>query len=88
MELDFDNYFNATVTVFWAVFFVPKFLKEKSYKLLGLTGAAMLVIQVVLSMNYATREFPFNFLAGVSSFFFALFVGYCMYLYESKKEKS
>ena len=88
MELDFDNYFNATVTVYWAVFLVPAWLKDKNYRLLGLTSAAMLITQIIISMHYAAREFPFNFLAGVSNFCFALFIGYCMYIYELKREKA
>ncbi len=87
MDFDFDNFFNATVTVVWGIFFIPYALREKKIKLLGLVSSAMLIAQIVISMHYATHEFPWNFLAGVSTFCFGLFVGYLMYLYESKKQK-
>jgi Ca2+/Na+ antiporter len=87
MDLDFSNIFNATIGVYWAVFFIPRMLKEKKYKLLGLVNAVMLVIQIVLFMHHATRDFPFNFLAGVASFCLGNFIGYCMYVYETKIQK-
>jgi hypothetical protein len=87
MDLDFDNYFNATVTVFWALFFIPYALREKKHQLLGLVSAAMLIAQIVISMHFAHREWPFNFLAGVGSFSFGLMVGYLIYFFESKKQR-
>lgn len=83
--MQFDDIFNASVLVFWGVLLVPHAFKEKKYQLLGYSGAFMLVAEILISMEFAHREFPFNFLAGVGSFLFALFVGYVIYLIENKK---
>ena len=85
--MELHNIFNATVTVAWAVFFVPYAIEEEKFRLLGLVSAPMLITQITISMNVAPWEFPFNFLVGVSNFCFGLLVGYCMYLYESRKQK-
>ena len=61
--------------------------KEKKYKLFGITGTAMLIAQVTISMNYAHREFPYNFLAGVAIFFLGLLIGYIVYYFENRNQK-
>lgn len=86
--MDFDNVFNASVLVFWSVLLVPYALKEKRYRLLGSTGAVMLIAEIFISMHFAHREFPFNFFAGVASFLFGLIVGYVIYFIERKEHES
>ena len=70
--MEFDNIFNATVLVFWAVLLVPYALKENKKWLIGTTGAAMLVAEILLAINFAHHSFLVNFLVGTINFLLAL----------------
>lgn len=87
MELEFDDFFNATILIAWAGWFIPYALREKRFALLGLSGAIMLIAEVIISMHFAHREFPFNFLAGVFIFTLGLCFGFAVYFFESKNHE-
>ena len=85
--MEFDNIFNATVLVFWAVLLVPYALKENKKWLIGTTGAAMLVAEILLAINFAHHSFLVNFLVGTINFLLALGVGYLVHYFQSKKSE-
>lgn len=81
------NIFNSTFLVFWVTFLLPKTIESGNKPLLWGSSAVVLVIEIMLCLKWANREFPFNLLTAGAIFLIAWMGGRVMYLLYQKLNK-
>ncbi len=76
--------FNSTFLVFWITFIFPKTLEAGNKYAIWGSSILILVIEVLMCLKWANREFPFNLLAAGAIFLIALMGGRVMHLLYQK----